>query len=352
MFLAMLLLLLRHDWQYRLKSILAGLGGAGIFLAHPLSGVITVCTGGAVACFCASRDWRKLLAFLLSGGCAAMALHLFLTKHALSGGNTESIKFAEEPAMPVFHVLEEIGWSVLPLAALGIWFAWKNRNRPEIRMLLAWLGVLTGVFAVMEYGFRFGIAEVFFGENFTIGIPSRFIAVSGSIFSIWAGYGMAKLSDLRPGKILIVIFLIFCGSGVWRYFQLAKTQNVPEELQQLSAAVRQETPEEAYFLLPSGTEAYQWFSYLAWRASLGVPIPSSENRALLTEKWLLFGDLDGNQEKIGAYLREHRMICMLLIPAAPGHWQMAMGMPDGRFRLLRQELHFTTQQQLHSKREN
>ena len=254
--------------------------------------------------------------------------------------------------MPVFHVLEEIGWSVLPLAICGIFCAWKRRMEPEIRMLLIWLGVLTGIFAVMEYFFRFCIAEPFFGENFTIGIPSRFIAVSGTIFSIWAGYGMAQLSRIRRGWILTGIFVIFCGSGIWRYFQLAQTESVPEELQKLSAAVQQETPDEAYFLLPGGTEAYQWFSYLAWRASLGVPIPSSENRAMLTEKWLLFGNLDGNREKIGVYLREHRMICMLLIRAAPGRWQMAMGMPDGRFRLLRQELHFVTKQQLHSKGEN
>ena len=337
-FLGEILLLLNRDWDSRWKWLLSALAGAGIWIVHPLSGVIASSIAVAVVLFCSDRSFRKTLAWGGVGAFIAMGIYGIIVAGRVSPDNTESIRFAEEPAMPVLNVLNDIHIYVFLLAVTSLVWTWKKHRDPEICLGRIWLGVLVGVFLLMEYFFRYCIARPFFGEDFTIGIPSRFIAVSGSIFCIWAGAGLAKLSRLRYGWIFTVIFIICCIYGGRRYFVLARENAVPDELQKLSAAVRTCTPENAYFLLPDGTQAYQWFSYLAWRASLGVPIPSSENRSRLAEKCLLFSNLDGNREKIGSYIQEHRMLCMILLPVTSGRWQMAVGMPDGRFRLLRQEL--------------
>lgn len=330
------LLLQQEDFEKPLKYFLAALFGLGIFLVHPLSGVITVCIGVAVAVL--ERGGRKTLVYGGLGGIAAMGLYFLSVAGRATAGNTESIKFSEEAASRILSVLTDIGWAVLPLAAVGIVCAWKKKKTPEFRLALVWLAVLTGVFVCMEYIFRYCIARFFFGEDFTIGIPSRFIAVSGSIFCIWAGVGMDRLSRWRWGVVWILIFGICCFAGVRTYFQFAGKSAVPDDLQQLAGIVKREIPEEAYLVLPVGTPAYHWFSYLAWRPSLGIPLPSSENRSAFMKKALLFSDVNGNTAEIGAHIQKTRSIYMLLIPQRPGCWKIAVGRPDGRFRFLRTEL--------------
>jgi len=233
--------------------------------------------------------------------------------------------------VPLEAFLIGVDPAALVLAAIGAWL-WRRRFRAARRRLWAVdAAVLFGLFFLMEYGFRYLIARPFFGEDFTLGIPSRLIGVAGGVLAVFGG---AAVGMVRSRAWRAVLMTLLIATAALRYAKLTLAGgDVSPELRALAAAVREKTPEDAFCILPAGMPDYQWFCYLAQRRSPALPLPVSEDRGPVEAEWALFGDFDANQTEIAAWLREHPGPCFALVPTEKG-WYPAAPDETGRLRLL------------------
>ena len=308
---------------------------AATALMHPLS---LAMSGAVWLGVWVTSPHRRLGGFawrLLAGGLAAAALRwLPAWRFHLAGGN-ESLRFAEEGAVPLRAFLVGADPAALILAWFGL-CGWRHRLRAARRRLWAAdAAVLFGLFFLMEYGFRYWIARPFFGEDFTLGIPSRLIGVAGGVLAVFGGASVGLVRS-RAWRAVLMTFLI--AAAVLRYARLTfendeVSGDVSLELRVLAAAVREKTPENAFCILPAGMPDYQWFCYLAQRRSPALPLPASEDRGPVEAEWALFGDFDANRMEIAAWLREHPEPCFALVPTEKG-WYLAAPDETGRLRLL------------------
>lgn len=329
------LLLIHESLTSRRRSV-GILAGCGIVWVHFLTLAIAA---WVIVCF-ASSSFRKrghaMLKFMAGSLGAALCVSapywLYMLFGQIDSGSSESIRFSEEAAFDWYRVPDEIGPVVLILSIAGFAMLFRRCRREPVRFAVVWPAALLGIFLVMEYGFRYLVARPFFGEDFTIFIPSRFLAVSGYGLSILGGCAFARMLRKLPNLGRIAAVLLMLGS-VHDYLYLARLRVVSPDLRNLAAALREKTPPNAYCVLPAGTCDYQWLAYFAWRPTPGLPLPSSENRAAVVPKVTMLTDPDRHREEIGRWIAREKIPVLLLIPR-PTHWIAAIGSADGRFRLV------------------
>ena len=104
------------------------------------------------------------------------------------------------------------------------------------------------------------------------------------------------------------------------------------ELRRLAAYAREHTEPDALLLLPDGLKDFQWFGYLAWRATLGDPIPSSENRAFLLERNSLFVAYSQNPAAVEDFLKRNRLRCVFFFSDRQGNYHTARSDANGKFQ--------------------
>ena len=332
-------LLLIDESMTRRRLAVGALAGCGIVWVHFLSLAMIAWVLACFAVFSLRRmDRRMLRSMAVSLGLALVLsapYWLYMLFGQIESGSGESIRFSEEAAFDWYRVPDEIGPAVLVLSIAGFW-SLRRARREKVRFATVWPLALLGIFLLMEYGFRYAVARPFFGEDFTILIPSRFLAVSGYGLSIVAGYALARIFRKAPLAGRIAAALIVCW-GVWGIYGLFRQRAVSADFRSLAAALREKTPENACCVLPAGTPDYQWLAYFAWRATPGLPLPSSEKRAAVIPKVMMLTDPDRNRAEIGRWIAREKIPVLLLIPR-PDHWYAAVGGADGRFRLVKEPL--------------
>ena len=341
----------------RMTAVYGTLLWCGMIMTHYLPTLIAITVLGVWSVWrpvglkrSLCRLWGTLLAALV------LTAPYYCSQLLRVGGveNTASVRFTEESMMDPGRLPGHLGMAALPFALYGLWWLRRcavgrhaGKTAAGWRLLAGWLGWLFGFFVLMDYGFRLLVARPFFHEDFTLLIPSRFLVVCGYPLALLAGGGVWALWQWSHGHQrrragLIAILIVLGGIGVVRNARLTIFRPVSPELRELALRTAAVTPEDGFVVLPQGTPDYQWFPYLAWRSSLGNPIPSSENRALLEPKWLLFSDFSGNAEAIREYLVRERMRCYLLVKLPDGSWRMIGSDAAGRFAPVPAEVfHYT-----------
>ncbi len=259
--------------------------------------------------------------------------------HIGTSGDTrmDSLKFVEEPWQTPGKILNDFGvflfLLVLAGLALLIWHYRRLRN-PRLQCLLAFGAAMAGGYLLLDVVFRFAVARPLFHEDFTLLIPSRFLMVLLYPAVMIAGYGAAELWRRgRFGKTAAAVLAAGAVlTGIRGFADLTAAGVCGPELQRLAAYARKNTGPGALLLLPEGIKDFQWFGYLAWRATLGDPIPSSENRAFLLERNGLFVAYGQNPAAVEDFLKRNRLHCVFFFADRQGKYHTASSDENGKFQ--------------------
>jgi hypothetical protein len=216
----------------------------------------------------------------LLGGVALSAFHTvpyFLKVTEVA--STSVLKFEEEN-FNVFSIPQSWGLLFTVAVILGAILYIRDHRRTKwkqiritIDAVLPWaIAVLFLLYIVCGEVYP-RIAQIIYGRSFGAFTPSRFVTDMVCLCSVFAGYALFRISPRTDRISAWLVLLAVAGSFTILPNWLNLRQ--PDRPSYVAACrwIKDHTSPDTYVLDSIG---YQWTSYLSWRWSTSMPIPTSE----------------------------------------------------------------------------